>query len=86
MVVAVVLTGWYVGLAIAAVTISIVVVQVALILGLARRIGSQAVAITDSLAESRDNTQPLWAVNDVNRSLRVIISSAGKARTALGGE
>ncbi len=80
------LTGWYIGLAIAAVVISVVVVLVALILGFARRIGSQAVAITEALAESRENTQPLWNVSNVNRSLRSIIGSAGKARAALGGE
>ncbi|MGH9190294.1 MAG: hypothetical protein ACRD0Q_09725 [Acidimicrobiales bacterium] len=82
---AVVLTGWYVGYAIAAVVISIVVVLVAIILGLARRIGVQADAITGALDQARINTLPLWDVDKVNGGVRSIIRSAQEARAALGG-
>lgn len=80
---AVVLTGWYVGLAIAGVVIGIVVVLVSSILALARRIAEQAMAITQSLAEGRDYTQPLWDVARVNDTVREITTSAAKARAVL---
>jgi acid phosphatase family membrane protein YuiD len=82
---AAVLTGWYVGLAIAAVVIAIVVVLVAMILGLARRIGYQARAIEEALDEARVNTFPLWDVEKVNDGVRSITKGAGQARAALGG-
>ncbi len=77
------LAGWYVGYAIAAVTIAIVVVLVAIILGLARRIGVQAEAVTESLENSRVNTLALWDVDKVNESVRNIIRSAEQARSVL---
>lgn len=77
------LAGWYVGYAIAAITIAIVVVLVAIILGLARRIGVQAEAVTESLDSSRVNTLALWDVDKVNESLRNIIRSAEQARSVL---
>ncbi len=79
------LTGWYVGFAIAAVTISAVVVLVGIILGEARIIGRQAVDITEALEESRLNTLALWDVDVVNRSVIGINRNAAKARAALGG-
>ena len=83
---AVSLTGWYVGFAIGAVTITIVVVLVGIILGLARIIGRQAVDITRGLDDSRINTMALWDVDIVNRSIVGINRNAAKARAALGGE
>ena len=83
--VAVSLGGWYVGFAIAGVTIAVVVVLVGTILGEARVIGRQAVAITESLEESRLNTMALWDVDLVNRSIQNINRSAAKARAALEG-
>lgn len=85
MLLSVVLTGWYVGFAIAAIVIAIVVVLVAMILGLARRIGVQALEITESLENSRVNTLPLWEVKEVNSGVQSIIQSAATARAALGG-
>jgi len=82
---AVVLTGWYVGYAITAVIITIVVVLVAIILGLARRIGVQAEQITRSLDQARINTLPLWDVDKINGGVRSIIRSAQEARAVLGG-
>ncbi len=83
---AVSLTGWYVGFAIAAVTISVVVVLVGTILGEARIIGRQAVDITEALEESRLNTLALWDVDVVNRHVIGINRNAAKARAALGGD
>ncbi len=78
-----VLTGWYIGFIIAGVTITVVVVLVATILGLARRIGSQAAAVEAALEAGRVNTLALWEVNVVNDSIGEIIKHAGTARTAL---
>ena len=80
-----VLTGWYIGYVIALVVITIVVILAAIILGLARRIGVQAEAITAALDEGRVNTLPLWEVDKVNEELRLIIRNAEAARMALGG-
>ena len=83
--VAVSLAGWYVGFAIAGVTIAVVVVLVGTILGEARVIARQAVEITESLEQSRLNTMALWDVDLINRSVININRSAAKARAVLGG-
>ena len=80
-----VLTGWYIGFVIALVVITVVVILAGIILGLARRIGVQAEAITVSLDEGRVNTLPLWEVDKVNEELRLIVRDAEAARSALGG-
>jgi len=82
---AVVLTGWYVGFVIAGVLITVVVILVSVILGLARRIGVQADVVVGALDQARINTLPLWDVDKVNGGVRSIIRSAAEARTALGG-
>lgn len=82
---AVSLAGWYVGYVIAAVVIAIVVINVAIILGLARRIGVQADQITSALDEARINTLPLWDVDKINGGVRSITQSAQEARALLGG-
>ena len=78
-----VLTGWYVGYVIAAVTITAVVVLVGIILGLARRIGHQAAAVEASLEQSRINTLPMWDVAVVNDLLADTVAHAATARTML---
>ena len=80
------LTGWYVGYIIAGVLITVVVILVAIILGLARRIGVQADIVVGALDQARINTLPLWDVDKVNGGVRSIIQSAQEARAALGGE
>jgi hypothetical protein len=80
-----VLTGWYIGFIIALVVITVVVILAGIILGLARRIGVQAEAITASLDEGRLNTLPMWEVDKVNEELRLIVRDAEAARAALGG-
>ena len=80
-----VLTGWYIGFVIALVVITVVVILAAMILGLARRIGVQAEAITASLDDGRVNTLPLWEVDKVNEELRLIVRDAEQARAVLGG-
>ena len=80
------LSGWYVGYVIALVVLVVVVVLVGMILGLARRIGVQALAATQALDEARINTLALWDVDKINGGIRSIISSAEEARMALEGE
>ena len=79
------LTGWYVGYIIAGVLITVVVILVAIILGLARRIGVQADVVVGALDQARINTLPLWDVDKVNGGVRSIIKSAQEARAVRGG-
>ena len=79
------LNGWYVGYAVAAAVIVVVVMFVGWILSLARRIGTQVGAIVDELAEIRATTEPIPAVAQVNTKLAAIVDHAGTARTALVG-
>lgn len=80
------LSGWYVGYVIALVILVVVVILVATILGLARRIGVQALAVIEAIDEGRINTLALWEVDKINGGLREITRSAEEARTALEGE
>ena len=80
------LNGWYVGYAVAAAVIVVVVMFVGWILSLARRIGTQVNAIVDELAEIRVTTEPIPAVAQVNTKLAGIVDHAAAARTALVGE
>ncbi len=80
------LSGWYVGYVIALVVLVVVVILVATILGLARRIGVQALAVIEAIDEGRVNTLALWEVDKINGGLREITRSAEEARTALEGE
>jgi hypothetical protein len=80
------LSGWYVGYVIAFVVLVIVVILVATILGLARRIGVQALAVVEAIDEGRVNTLALWEVDKINGGLREIVRSAEEARAALEGE
>jgi ABC-type multidrug transport system fused ATPase/permease subunit len=82
-VLAVALTGWYIGFAVAIVVIAIVVICVSAILVLARRIGQQAMAIEESLDEGRANTLALWNVANVNEQLGQIVRRAAAARSVL---
>lgn len=77
------LSGWYVGYVIAALVIAVVVVLVAMLLGLARTITVQAMAIAGALAEVRRTTRPIPLVGQVNDDLGVIVNRAAQARGVL---
>lgn len=81
-----VLTGWYVGYGIAAAVIVVVVCLVGWLLSLARRIGVQANAIVDALADIRATTAPIPLVAKLNRKLLHVVEQASTARVALLGE
>ncbi len=80
---AVVLTGWYVGFAIAAVVIGLVVALVATILRLARRIAIQALAVDEQLELSRAATNCIGDVPKVNAGLKDIAECCIAARGVL---
>lgn len=80
------LSGWYVGYVIALVVLVVVVILVATILGLARRIGVQALAAIEAVDDGRINTLALWEVDKINGGLREIVRSAEEARSVLEGE
>ncbi|MBW3648540.1 MAG: hypothetical protein KY440_12385 [Actinobacteria bacterium] len=63
--------------------ITIVVILVAIILTMARRIDVQARAIIEGLEDSRANTMALWDVATVNEDLTGIVGSAQAARGVL---
>ncbi|MDQ6949408.1 MAG: hypothetical protein M3256_24950 [Actinomycetota bacterium] len=81
-----VLTGWYVGYVVAAVVIVVVVGLVGWLLALARRIGVQAAAIVDALADIRGTTAPVPLVGKLNQKLLHVVQQASTARVALLGE
>jgi len=81
-----VLTGWYVGYVVAAVVIVVVVGLVGWLLALARRIGVQAAAIVDALADIRGTTAPIPLVGKLNQKLLHVVQQASTARVALLGE
>ena len=78
-----VLTGWYVGWAIAIVVISIVAILASAILVLARRIAKQAIQIELSLDEGRIRTLALWNVANVNDQINQIVKRAATASQVL---
>jgi hypothetical protein len=79
------LFGWYLGFAIAAVVISIVVALVAPILVLAARIARQAPQINAALQQSYQNTLPLADLRHTIDHAEVIIGGLERGRARLGG-
>lgn len=76
-------TGWVIGYLIGGVLILAVVVLLSLMIRGAHRAAVKAEAILAALEESRDNTAPLWAVNDVNAAIERITAGAGAVREHL---
>ena len=77
--------GWYIGLGIGFLVVTIVVVLVATILTLAARIGSQARQGIEAMDEARAATLPVWEIQKVNTSITAIWRAAESARRLLGG-
>ncbi len=61
-------TGWWVGLVLGFVIVSVVVVLVALILMYAARIVDQAVDGIGRMGDARDTTFPVWQIQDLNEN------------------
>lgn len=79
-------TGWVIGYVIGGVLILAVVVLLLLMIRGAHRAAVKAEAILAALEESRDNTAPLWAVNDVNAAIERITAGAGAVRAHLASK
>ncbi len=79
------LFGWYLGFAIAAVVISVVVALVAPILVLAGRIAHQAPQINQALQQSYRNTLPLADLQHTIDHAVTIIGGLERGRARLGG-
>lgn len=78
-------TWWYVGWVIAGAVVLIAAVLLLTIIFLGRRIVSQADDITAALDGTRQNTDPLWGVKQINLNLDRINRGLVAARKALGG-
>ena len=80
-------TGWVIGYVIGGVLIlAVVVLLLLLMIRGAHRAAVKAEAILAALEESRDNTAPLWAVNDVNSAIERITAGAGAVRAHLASK
>ena len=78
-------TGWIIGYVVAAALVLVVVVLLLLMIRGAHRAAVSAEAILAALEVSRDNTAPLWAVNDVNGAIERITGGAAAVREHLTG-
>jgi hypothetical protein len=78
------LGGWYVGLVVGSVMVFAVVVLVAVILQLARRLGLQNRDIADALAAIRKHTAAMPAVDDINSDTARVNDSLARLRDLLG--
>lgn len=79
-------TGWVIGYIVAAALVLVVVVLLLLMIRGAHHAAVKAEAILAALEESRDNTAPLWAVNDVNGAIDRITAGAVAVREHLASE
>ena len=79
-------TGWVIGYLVGGVLILVVVVLLLLMIRGAHKAAVKAEAILAALEESRDNTAPLWAVNDVNSAIERITAGAGAVREHLASK
>jgi hypothetical protein len=80
---AVALTGWYVGFGFAIVVIGVVVVFVSWIMKLARQISIQALAVDEQLELARQATNVIGDVPRVNAGLKDIAECCIAARGVL---
>lgn len=79
-------TGWVIGYVIGGAIVLAVVVLLLLMIKGARRAAVTAEAILASLVESQGNTDPLWAVNDVNGAIERITDGAAAVREHLASK
>jgi len=75
-----------VGYLVATLVVVLVVDLLLLCIRWAHRAAVKAEAILQALHDSRENTEALWAVNDVNAAIREITNHAGGIREHLAGK
>ena len=76
-------TGWIIGYVVGVAIVLVVVALLLLMIRGANRAAIKAEAILAALEESRDNTAPLWAVDDVNTAVERITDGAAAVREHL---
>lgn len=79
-------TGWVIGYVVAGAVIVVVVVLLLLMIRGAQRAAVKAESILAALEASRDNTEPLWAVDDVNNAVERITAGAAAVREHLAAK
>ncbi len=79
-------TGWVIGYVVGGAIVLAVVVLLLLMIKGARRAAVTAEAILGALTESHGNTDPLWAVNDVNGAVERITDGAAAVRRHLAAK
>lgn len=79
-------TGWVIGYVVAGVLIVAVVVLLLMMIRLADRAAVKAESILEALEASRDNTEPLWAVDHVNTAVERITAGASAVREHLAAK
>lgn len=77
------LFGWYLGYAIGALVVVIVVAVVSWIIASASTIGRQAHEATDAIRQATTRTQPLWQLHATNRGLARVRDALTRTRSAL---
>lgn len=77
--------GWYIGLGIGFLIVTVVVILVGMILSQASRIGHQALDGIELMDEARDASLPVWDLQLINVSATGIWRSAENARKLLTG-
>lgn len=78
-------TWWLVGWTIGVVVVLIAATLLLTIIGLGRRIVREADEITANLDQTRQNTDPLWGVKQININIARVNKGLAAARKALGG-
>jgi hypothetical protein len=73
-------TGWVIGYVVGGVIVLAVVVLLLLMIRGASRAADKAESILAALHDSRDNTEPLWAVHDVNQAIDRVTNGAAAVR------
>jgi hypothetical protein len=76
---------WLIGWMLAVVVVVLAATLLLTIIGLGRRIVRQADDITAALDGTRQNTDPLWGVKQININIDRINRGLAAARKALGG-
>ena len=79
-------TAWVIGYVVAGVLILVVVLLLLLMIRGAHRAAIKAESILEALEASRDNTEPLWAVDDVNTAVERITAGAAAVREHLASK
>jgi hypothetical protein len=77
-------TWWYIGWVIAGAVVVIAATLLLTIIFLGRRVARQADEITVALDGTRQNTDPLWGVKQININIDRINRGLAAARKALG--